>query len=239
MVPHTTFNTLPAPRGAGFIMDGYWVWCGSCARGDDGRYHLFASRWPNAYPMHPGWVFHSEIVRAEADRPEGPYTFKEVVLPRRDSGYFDGMATHNPSIQRCGDTWLLFYTGITYPFNPPGPENFPKDGDPIYALTWGMKRIGLATAPSPEGPWTRQDSPLLEPRSGKWDNGVDWNIQGKAYSREIVWDDGTPERMGSLERPCLLFDRKGKPTHLFAATGSGPGGFHRCPRTWNMVIPLR
>ena len=28
-------------------MDGYWVWDGSTIRGEDGRYHLFASRWPS------------------------------------------------------------------------------------------------------------------------------------------------------------------------------------------------
>jgi hypothetical protein len=333
----TSFSFERAARSGGFRMDDYWVWCGSCARDDNGRYHLFASRWPKAYPMHPGRVFHSEVVRAEADRPEGPYTFKEVVLPRRDSGYFDGMATHNPSIHRHGDTWLLFYTGITYPMPPPEPDGFPRDGDPIYALTWGMKRIGLATAPSPLGPWTRHDEPVLKPRSGHWDNGITsnpapcvlpdgsvyllykschrrgfsggpfgigmakadhwdapflrlsdepvflfpsghvedpflwhqdgrfhciakdmtgelcgeahagahlgsddgkaWELVGKAYSRNLTWDDGIQEHMGSLERPFLL-QENGRPTHLFAATGSGPGGFHRCATTWNVVVPV-
>ena len=37
---------LPAPKTPAFQMDGYWVWCGSAIKGEDGRYHLFASRWP-------------------------------------------------------------------------------------------------------------------------------------------------------------------------------------------------
>lgn len=327
----------PAPVSGGFRMDGYWVWCGSCAKGDDGKYHLFASRWPSSYPMHPGWVFASEIVCAVADRPEGPFVFQEVVIGARDNGYFDGMAAHNPSIQRCGDTWLLFYTGITYPFERPAPGDLPEGGDRVYALAWGMKRIGLATAPSPEGPWTRGDAPILEPRSGKWDNAItsnpapcvlpdgsirllykschrnghsggpfgiglagashwsapfhrlaeepvfhfenghvedpflwhddggfhclakdmtgeisgevhagvwldspdalEWSVRGKAYSRNLLWDDGSLQKMGSFERPCLLMEN-GRPAVLYAATGGGPGGFNRCPTTWNVAVPV-
>src|SRR5262245_42584521 len=65
------------PRNGGFRMEGYWVWCGSVIKGDDGRYHLFASRWPKDITFHPGWMTSSEIVRAVADRPEGPYVRSE------------------------------------------------------------------------------------------------------------------------------------------------------------------
>lgn len=78
---------LPAPVNGGFRMEGYWVWCGSVIKGEDGRYHLFASRWKKNQPMHPGWLFGSEIVRAVSDRPEGPYTFQEVVLTARGQQY--------------------------------------------------------------------------------------------------------------------------------------------------------
>lgn len=335
MKDHTLLNFGPVPRQGGFRMEGYWVWCGSCTRGDDGKYHLFASRWPKKYPMHPGWLFDSEIIRACADQPGGPFEFQEVVLGRRDNAFFDGMSVFNPSIQRCGKTWILFYTGVTYPGSTPEP--LPEGGDPLYAMTWGMKRIGLASADSLEGPWIRRDSPVLEPRSGQWDNaitsnaapcvlpdesilllykschrnghsggpfgiglaaaihwaqpfqrlsdkpvfqfprghvedpflwrqdgsfhciakdmtgelcgeegagvhlrspdGLVWETAGKAYSRHLLWDDGVREKMGSLERPCLLFE-KGRPVCLYAATGSGPGGFHLCPTTWNIAIPI-
>ncbi|RED87566.1 hypothetical protein [Cohnella phaseoli] len=75
------FNLLPAPMGGGFRMEGYWVWCGSVVKDEEGRFHMFASRWPTWLPMHPGWIVASEIVRAVADTPEGPYHFQEVVLP--------------------------------------------------------------------------------------------------------------------------------------------------------------
>ncbi|WP_053377186.1 hypothetical protein [Paenibacillus sp. FJAT-27812] len=79
-------------------MDGYWVWCGSVAKGEDGRFHMFASRWPKSLPMHPGWIVASEIVRAVSDTPEGPYDFQEVVFPARGAEYWDGRSTHNPHI---------------------------------------------------------------------------------------------------------------------------------------------
>ena len=95
---------LPAPVGSGFEMDGYWVWDGSVIKGEDGRYHMFASRWPKIYPMHPGWMIASEVVRASCDTPDGKYEFEEVVLPARGPQYWDGRATHNPQITKQG--WM-------------------------------------------------------------------------------------------------------------------------------------
>ena len=77
-----------SPRNGGFRMQDYWVWCGSAIQGEDGRYHLFASRWSKKYLMHPGWTFHSEVVRASSPTPEGPYTFEEVVFRPRESRFF-------------------------------------------------------------------------------------------------------------------------------------------------------
>lgn len=103
---------LPAPVGGGFRMEHWWVWCGSVVRGEDGRYHMFASRWPKWLPMHPGWLIRSEIVRAVSDTPEGPYTYAETVLPARGAEYWDGRSTHNPHIIRQGDQYLLLLHGL-------------------------------------------------------------------------------------------------------------------------------
>ena len=54
---------LPAPVGGGFALDGYWVWCGSVIRGEDGLYHMFAARWPGCRPMFYGYMVTSEVVR--------------------------------------------------------------------------------------------------------------------------------------------------------------------------------
>ena len=333
----------PAPRGGGFAMDGHWIWCGSCAKGEDGRYHLFASRWPKRLPFGPNWVSNSEVVRASADSPVGPFTFEEVVLPPRP-GHWDATMTHNPTIHRHGDTWILFYTGARGigrdGTDAPPPEAISHEQ---YALHWLTKRIGIATAPHITGPWTRRDAPILDVRPGEWDSditsnaapavrpdgsvvlvyksslgrmssrdkaplklgvavadhwagpyrrarptpldefngpatdiedpylwwqddhfeaifkdmtgaicgehhggihawsedGVRWQLAPDplAYSRKLLWDDGTVTHQGQFERPQLLIEN-GRPTHLFAATGNGAGGFDKMTRSWNMVVPL-
>jgi len=326
---------LPAPVGGGFAMDGYWVWCGSVIRGEDDRYHMFAARWPKALPFFDGYKTYSEIVRAVSDAPEGPYLYQEVVLPARGAEYWDGRMTHNPTIHKLGDTYLLFYIGATYDGPWPSAEQLRQGTTDQPNESYAHIRIGLATAPSVYGPWTRPDAPVLEPRPGKWDDpivtnpapcilpdgrillyyrantpnglrigaaraenlgaplerisddpvlvfegdnhvedpyvwwagdhlellakdmtggitgekhagvhatshdGLRWTLADppKAYSRRVVWNDGSVTVQGSLERPQLLF-HDGRPTHLFCATSDGPGGFHNATRTWNMVLPL-
>ena len=149
-------------------MDDYWVWCGSSIRGDDGRYHLFASRWPKTVSFNH-WATNSEVVRASADRPEGPYRFEEVVIKPRDTDFWDGMASHNPTIHFHDGKYLLFYTGMTYrQKRPTGPE-FEDSTWETWVVSWNSKRVGLLVADSVFGPWKRPDHPVLQTREGKWD----------------------------------------------------------------------
>lgn len=161
---------LPAPREGGFRMEGYWIWCGSVIKAEDGRYHMFASRWKKTQKMHPGWLLESEVVRAVSDKAEGPYTYEETVLPTRGPQYWDGRATHNPRIMKQGDTYYLFYTGITYPFEdvPEGEVVEPDDMRVIVARA--SKRIGVAVSQSIYGPWRRPEQPYLDVRPEKFDN---------------------------------------------------------------------
>lgn len=330
---------LPAPKNGGFRMEGYWVWCGSVVQGEDGWFHMFASRWPKHLPLHPGWIVASEIVRAVSDTPEGPYEFQEVVLTARGAEYWDGRSTHNPHIKKFGDTYLLYYMGSTHPFEDVQPGEAYDLEDPRCIAGRANKRVGLAVSKSVFGPWERLDQPIMPTRPGRFDSfltsnpapclhddgsvlliykarryegnthgkmmigaaradhyrgpyrvlsddpvfpperfhiedpfvwktevgyaliakdmdgnlggekhggiqawspdGVAWRLAEKpqAYSRRITWDDGTVQVMGNLERPFLLF-QNGKPTHLFAATADGSGGFRNASNTWNMVIPI-
>ncbi len=326
---------LSAPVNGGYREPDNWIWCGSVIRGDDGQFHMFASRWSKSVPFAPNWLTNSCVVRAVSPTPEGPYIYVEDVLPPRGAQYWDGMMTHNPTIHRWGDIYLLYYTGTTYS----GPQ--PHAGaasDTQMREAQANQRIGLATAPSPAGPWSRLDRPILEPRPGSWDglittnpapciqndgkvlllyksieawrcpirygiagaarfdapyerlsntpfdplrdpslsyedafvwqedgmfnmifndmtgritgedhagahalseDGVNWQLADppKAYSRTVRWSDGTITNQGSFERPQLLLQH-GRPTHLFAATGDGPGGYWNATHTWNAVIPL-
>jgi hypothetical protein len=71
-------------------------------------------------------------------------------------------------------------------------------------------------------------------------NGIDWQLAqpAKAYSRDLLWDDGTVSHQGSLERPQLLI-QDGKPTHLFMATTDGSLPWGRADQTFNIAIPLQ
>ena len=159
---------LPAPVGGGFAMDDYWVWDGSVIKGEDGRYHMFASRWPKKYPMHPGWLVASEVVRASCDTPDGTYQFEEVVLPARGAQHWDGRATHNPQITKVGGKYVLYYTGMTHPFNEP---ELPLTGqDPRVLVSRSKKRTGIAVSDSIFGPWKRFDKPLIDTRPAEYDN---------------------------------------------------------------------
>ena len=161
-------HMLPAPVGGGFAMEDYWVWCGSVIKGEDGRYHMFASRWPKKYPMHPGWLVASEIVRASCDTPDGTYQFEEVVLPERGPQYWDGRMTHCPQITKIGNQYVLYYLGSTHPFN--DPELPLTLQDPRVLVARSNKKTGIAVADSIYGPWKRFDKPLIDTRPDKFDN---------------------------------------------------------------------
>ncbi len=59
----------------------------------------------------------------------------------------------------------------------------------------------------------------------------------KVYSRTVEWEDGRVTTQGNLERPCVLFDENGEPTHIFCATGDG-GKYRFEGRTYIVCIKL-
>lgn len=150
-----------APRIPAFESEGYWVWGSSVVKGEDGKYHMFVSRFPKSLPFHPGWMIASEIVHATSDTPEGPYKFSDIALPARGAQYWDGRSTHNPRILKYKNKYYLIYMGSTHPFANPTYEQLTLDS-PWCTIGRSNKRIGLAVADSPYGPWKRFDEPILK-----------------------------------------------------------------------------
>lgn len=147
----------------GFRMESFHIWGSSVVKGEDGRFHMFASRIPTFLKFHPGWMIASEIVRASADDPIGPYKFEEVVLPARGAQYWDGRSTHNPRMLKIGDTYVLYYMGSTHPFEDIIPAN---SADLTLDSKWAIvgranKRVGIAVSKSVFGPLQRMDEPVL------------------------------------------------------------------------------
>ena len=154
-------NQGQAVKNGGFFMKGYWVWDNTVIKGEDGKYHLFSSCYPDSIPFHPGWMVSSEIVHAVADKPEGPFEFVDKALPNRGAQYWDGHSTFNPQIKKYKGKYYMFYTGSTHPF-----EDF-KKGELTLDSKWCIvgrsnKRVGVAVSNSLNGPWKRMDTPLLE-----------------------------------------------------------------------------
>lgn len=179
MKPLAFKNRLrPALKEGGFRMDDYWVWCGSVVLAEDGRYHMFAARWPKEFPFYHGYLAASEVVRAVSDTPEGPYEFAEVVLPERDPSFWDGRMTHNPFIVKYGDEYLLFYIGTTYTRERPDRADMDnmrasQNGNNGTLYPWFHDiRIGMARSSSIFGPWERPHTPTLDNRPDQWDNHI-------------------------------------------------------------------
>ncbi|SFC54134.1 hypothetical protein SAMN05421747_11414 [Parapedobacter composti] len=146
----SAFSKQLRPVGRALESEGYYVWCSSPIFGEDGKVHVFYSRWPADKGMS-GWISKSEIAHAVADSPEGPFAYVGTVLAPRP-GFWDATTCHNPLIKQVNGKYCLFYMG-----NSNGKTN--------------TKRIGLATASSLYGPWERGDAPLLESGApGEWDD---------------------------------------------------------------------
>lgn len=77
---------LPAPKNGGFSDPDYWIWGSSVIKGEDGKYHMFASRWTKQVGFG-NWVTNSKVVHAIADTAIGPYQFHDVALPVRGKQY--------------------------------------------------------------------------------------------------------------------------------------------------------
>jgi len=150
-----------------FKTDGYYNWCTSIVQGEDGRYHLFYSRWKKDYAF-TGWLTHSEIAHAVSETPHGPWRYRQTVLKGRGRGHWDAITAHNPKIKRFDGKYYLYYCSTNL-----GSRDY-TDRDLIETARTGYthpnwkilrpnQRTGVAVSDSLDGPWRRMDKPLLEP----------------------------------------------------------------------------
>ncbi len=155
----------PAPVDGGFAQPDYWVWGSSVVEGDDGKFHMFVSRWPKELPFHPGWMVASEIAHCVSDTAEGPYTFVDVALGARGAQFWDGKSCHNPRVVKHNDTYIMYYMGSTHPFDEiTDPAVLTLDSH-YTVVARANKRIGIATSKNLNGPWERRDACVLDTRS--------------------------------------------------------------------------
>jgi len=218
---HSSFSKALQPIARILDCDGWNVWCGSPIYGDDGRIHVLFSRWKKTCG---DWLRTAEIAHAGADAPEGPYTVTGTVLKGRGEGFWDADTIHNPTIQKVGNRYALFYIG-----------NNLAEAEKNNAHHASTQRIGLAVADSPEGPWTRlsDEAPLLDvsPDPADWDSYLTTNPallqhpNGQYWLYYKAWDRNNDDlrKMGlavaeKLEGPFVRYE--GNPIVDFSSIGA-------------------
>lgn len=124
------------------------IWGSSPIVDPEGKTHLFVARWPFK-TGHPGWKYNSEIAHYVADKPEGPFVFKEVTLKGTGQDTWDKLSPHNPTVHKVGDKYVLLYIANTGKAG-----GFPAN-----------QCIGMAIATNLNGPWRKagKDGKILAP----------------------------------------------------------------------------
>lgn len=151
-----------------FRDDGYYVWCGSGIKGEDGKFYLFYARWKTGstdrapgdeelFKGMKGWLKYSEIAAAVSESPTGPFKFLGLVLKASgNTNRWDCFTAHNAHVKRFGGKVYLYYTS-TRPV--PHPDRWMQYAD--------GQRIGVAVADSVHdlaaGKYRRCAAPLMSP----------------------------------------------------------------------------
>ncbi len=134
-------------RDAIFELDGYFVWCGTMTKGDDGLYYLYFSFWEKELGFD-AWVTHSKVGYATGKEPFGKFKYGGIALDGRGQGYWDRDVIHNPSVIKYGGKYYMYYMG-----------NY---GNGEYWDHRNHQRVGVAVAENPRGPWKRFDKPVID-----------------------------------------------------------------------------
>lgn len=198
---------------------GYYVWCGSGIRGEDGQYYLFYSRWktgttgraPEDIPAHQnmrGWMKYSEIAVAVSPSPTGPFhPLRTVLTGSGDPARWDQFNAHNPHVKRFGGKVYLYHIA----------QHPVAHDDPWMRYADGQ-RIGVVVAASVRdlvaGRFTRSATPLMAP-------------DGKVTFCRAVNPGVTEARDG---RYLMMFKARSAPTggfmvHYIAAADKPEGPF--------------
>ena len=91
------FSKSLAKKGTRILETPDWkVWGCSPIYDENGKVHVFFSRWKN--PPKGNWLINSEVAHAVANKPEGPYEVLGTVLKGRGGNFWDSNTVHNPSV---------------------------------------------------------------------------------------------------------------------------------------------
>jgi hypothetical protein len=167
------------------ISDSFYTWCSSVIRGEDGKYHMFYSRWPHGthaadgdsmnyiFNGFSGWLKYSEIAYALSDNPYGPYHYVKTILKGSgDPGVWDRFTMHNPQIRKFGRCYYLYYISNSYDPDFSGAPNYSPGGRTKAEWQHWLRynctqKIGVLKAASIQdlvnGRFEKPAKPIMEP----------------------------------------------------------------------------
>lgn len=200
---------------------------------------------------------------AVAESVYGPWVRMDTpLLEPRDCRYWDCTVTTNPAvaIQEDGTTYLIYKSrnsadgvmqlGIARAPSPTGPFERVSD-EPIMRFDnrrWQVEdpylwfqdgRFHMLFKNDFKESWDQISADWGAGMYAVSEDAVHWEIaeDSLVYTRRVQWDDGRVTVQANLERPFLLHDRNGEPTHLFLAAGDGERPY--CfTHTKSLVIPI-
>jgi hypothetical protein len=86
VLPRDIKNGLEDPD-----LDQWCYWVGRIVKGDDGRYHLYASRWSQSFPHCTGRKQNSKAIHAVSHDVMGPYEDGGLIWPTKTSHHFSSL----------------------------------------------------------------------------------------------------------------------------------------------------
>jgi hypothetical protein len=161
----------PLPKHGIYRDEGFYCWGPNVIKGDDGRYYMAYSRWPE-HTQSRGWLTDSEIALAVSEQAGGPYTHLGVLLRGRGSGHWDEMMAHNPKLKRFGDKYYLYHIS--------------SQRGPSRGHIRDSQCIGVAVAETIKGPYQRFDAPILTPRPPIYNVAVNPGITRMTDGRYLL-----------------------------------------------------
>ena len=171
----------PVDTAGIFITGNYYTWCSSVIKGEDGKYHMFYSRWPHGkraasddsmnyiFDGFRGWNKYSEIAYAVSDKINGPYKYVSTMLkgdgnPKR----WDRFTMHNPQIRKFGNHYYLYYISNSFDSLLQFRDESKMSKDWKHWLRYNCtQKIGVIKAKSIDdlvkGKYDKQSTPLMVP----------------------------------------------------------------------------
>ncbi|MEV4482481.1 family 43 glycosylhydrolase [Micromonospora coxensis] len=131
-------------------------------RGDDGFWYAYGT----TDPLREGErVFHRVPTARSADLVDWTYLGDAFAPGQRPTYAAPDAAFWAPDVRRIGDRWVMYVT-VT---------------DTTVSAEGGDFAVGAATAPTPAGPWTFADQPVVAPRPGGG-GGWLWTIDPSGFT---------------------------------------------------------